>query len=123
MICTGFWITAITRNRAPQIAAARSTLVRAAHGGTVSAAAVTPATITLSNLGPGHIDQFTAIISPPQLAILSVGSVRPRPLVVDSELVARPTATFTLGADHRAIDGRTAAGFLEALKAHLEQEA
>ena len=83
---------------------------------------MTTATFTLSNLGPGHIDHFTAVISPPQLAILTAGSVQPRPLVVDTKLVVRPTATFTLGVDHRAINGRVAAAFLEVLKTSLERE-
>jgi len=102
------------------IAAERVRLVEQAHAGKLSAAAMTEATFTLSNMGAGHIDQFTAIISPPQVAILSVGSVQPRPLVVGDELVIRPTATFTLGADHRAIDGRQSAAFLEQLKVILE---
>ena len=105
-----------------EIAAERAKLVQQAHDGKLSTSAMTPATFTLSNLGPGHIDHFTAIISPPQLAILSVGSILKRPLVVNDELAARPSATFTLGVDHRAIDGRAAAGFLEALKTALEQE-
>ncbi|MDP6239211.1 MAG: dihydrolipoamide acetyltransferase family protein [Alphaproteobacteria bacterium] len=105
-----------------EIAAARSKLVQQAHEGKLSAVAMTTATFTLSNLGPGHIDHFTAVISPPQLAILTAGSVQPRPLVVDTKLVVRPTATFTLGVDHRAINGRVAAAFLEVLKTSLERE-
>lgn len=102
------------------IAAARERLVQQAHAGKLSATAMTGATFTLSNLGAGHIDHFTAIINPPEVAILSVGSIQPRPLVAGSELVVRPTAMFTLGVDHRAIDGREAAAFLEQLKGNLE---
>jgi pyruvate dehydrogenase E2 component (dihydrolipoamide acetyltransferase) len=100
----------------------RAVLVQQARDGKLSAAAMSGATFSLSNLGPGHIDHFTAIISPPQVAIVSVGSILPRPVVTAAgDIVARPTATFTLGVDHRAIDGRAAAGFLEALKTALEE--
>jgi pyruvate dehydrogenase E2 component (dihydrolipoamide acetyltransferase) len=103
------------------LAGARAALVGQARDGRLSAGAMGGSTFTLSNLGPGHIDHFTAIISPPQVAILSVGSILPRPVVTgDGQLAARATATFTIGVDHRAIDGRAAAGFLEALKVALE---
>ena len=65
--------------------------------------------------------EFSAIISPPQVAILAVGSIMERPLVIDGALAVRPTAAFTLGVDHRAIDGRAAAAFLEQLKVVLER--
>lgn len=104
-----------------QISESREQLVKQTHAGKLSAKAMNGATFTLSNLGSGNIDIFTAIISPPQLAILSVGSILPRPLVVGNELMIRPTAFFTLGADHRAIDGRAAAAFLEELKSFLEE--
>jgi len=104
------------------IAEERARLVAQAHAGKLSAAAMTAATFTLSNMGRGHIDHFTAIISPPQVAILSVGSVLPRPHVVAGELAVRPTAGITVGADHRAVDGRAAAAFLEALKTALEND-
>jgi len=102
------------------IAAEREQIVRQAHKGTLSAAALVEPTFTLTNVGPGHIDAFSAIISPPQVAILAVGSIMDRPVVVEGALAVRPTATFTLGVDHRAIDGRAAQAFLEQLKANLE---
>lgn len=103
-----------------EIAQTRARLVEQAHAGNLPAAVLHGATFTLSNVGAGHIDQFTAIISPPQVAILSVGSVEPRPFVAGAELAVRPTAILTLGVDHRAIDGRQAAAFLEDLKQTLE---
>jgi pyruvate dehydrogenase E2 component (dihydrolipoamide acetyltransferase) len=106
-----------------QIAIERSRLVEQARGGRMAAELLSAPTFTLSNMGKGHIDQFTAIISPPQVAILSVGGVQPRPLVSGGALVARPSAVFTLGADHRAIDGREAGRFLEQLKTELEAAA
>ncbi len=102
------------------IAAERAQIVAQARLGKLSGGAQAQPTFTLSNVGAGHIDAFTAIISPPQLAILSVGSVMPRPVVVGQKLEVRPTASFTLGADHRAVDGRQAAAFLEELKQNLE---
>ena len=102
------------------MAAERKRLVQQALMGSLSATAMSEPTVTLSNVGPGHIDAFTAIISPPQVAILSVGSVQPRPMVDNGTLVVRTAAVVTLGADHRAIDGRQSAAFLETLKAMLE---
>ncbi len=110
----------VQRRSLLEIAEERRRLIEGIQAGKLSGEALSGASFTLSNIGPGEIDQFTAIISPPQLAILSVGSVLPRPVVVDSGLVVRSTATFTLGADHRAIDGRQAAAFLQRLKAILE---
>jgi pyruvate dehydrogenase E2 component (dihydrolipoamide acetyltransferase) len=101
------------------MAAERERLVEQARDGKFESVRGEP-TFSLSNIGAGHIDHFTALISPPQVAILSVGSIRPRPTVVGEELVIRPTATFTLGVDHRAVDGREAAAFLEELKAIME---
>ena len=106
-----------------QIAAERARVVAQARAGKLPAEALAAPTFTLSNVGAGHIDQFTAIISPPQVAILSAGSVQLRPLVVGAQLMVRPAVTFTLGADHRAVDGRQAARFLEHLKRELEAEA
>ena len=105
-----------------KIAQKRSKLVNQAHDGKLTASAMTPATLTLSNIGPGHINHFTAIISPPQLAILSSGSIQSQPMVVNNDIIVRPTTTFTLGVDHRAIDGILAAAFLESLKLNLEKD-
>lgn len=104
-----------------ELALERGRVVEQARAGKLSASAMTEATFTLSNVGAGHIDSFTAIINPPQVAILSVGSVLTRPLAVGNRLLIHPTAVFTLGVDHRAIDGRQAAAFLESLKVNLEQ--
>ena len=106
-----------------EVAAERAQVVAQARAGKLSAAALAAPTFTLSNVGPGHVDHFTAIISPPQVAILSVGSVQVQPLVVGAQVLARPAATFTIGVDHRAVDGRQAARFLEDLKRDLETNA
>jgi pyruvate dehydrogenase E2 component (dihydrolipoamide acetyltransferase) len=71
-------------------------------------------TFTISNLGMYGITSFTSIINPPQSAILSVGAIKRRPVVVDKEdsINVRPMMNLTLGADHRIVDGAVAAQFL-----------
>ncbi|WP_420645084.1 dihydrolipoamide acetyltransferase family protein [Candidatus Leptofilum sp.] len=82
-------------------------------------------TFTISNLGMLGIDHFTAIINPPQSAILAVGRTVKQPLVVETEagdeLVIRPLLKMTLSVDHRTVDGAVAARFLQDLIAGLEQ--
>ena len=77
---------------------------------------VAEATFTITNLGSTGIDLFTPIISPPQVAILGVGTIQPRPLVVGNELTVRSTAHLCLVFDHRAIDGVPAGKFLQELR-------
>jgi pyruvate dehydrogenase E2 component (dihydrolipoamide acetyltransferase) len=78
-------------------------------------------TFTVSNLGMFDVDNFVAIINPPQCAILAVGRVAPR-VVPDEERVAvRSMMTMSLSADHRVVDGAIAARFLQAIKGHLER--
>jgi pyruvate dehydrogenase E2 component (dihydrolipoamide acetyltransferase) len=81
-------------------------------------------TFTVSNLGMFGVTSFTAIINPPQAAILSVGSVGPRPVVrADGEIAARQTMTVTLACDHRILYGADAALFLARIRELLEQPA
>ena len=77
-------------------------------------------TFTLSNLGMFDIEQFTAIINPPEAAILAVGSTVRKPVVVDGEVVARERMRVTMSCDHRVIDGATGAAFLGTFKNMLE---
>ena len=69
------------------------------------------------------IDQFIAVLNPPQVAILAVGSIEERPLVVDGDLVVAPALTLTLTCDHRAIDGSEGAEFLQTVQAFVETPA
>jgi len=109
------------RNRSLEdLAAEREPLVKQALAGALNASAMAEPTFTLTNVGQGHVDSFNAIISPPQVAILAVGSLQPRALVANNEVKICQSATFTLGVDHRAVDGRDAAAFLESLKTALE---
>jgi pyruvate dehydrogenase E2 component (dihydrolipoyllysine-residue acetyltransferase) len=78
------------------------------------------ATFSISNLGMFGIDEFTAVINPPEGAILAVGAMSPKPVVRNSELVVRQMMRVTMSCDHRAIDGATGAKFLQTFKKILE---
>jgi pyruvate dehydrogenase E2 component (dihydrolipoamide acetyltransferase) len=77
-------------------------------------------TFTISNLGMFDVDEFIAVINPPQAAILAVASVRETPVVRDGEIVVGNTMQITLAADHRALDGAEVAHFLQSVKRYLE---
>jgi len=77
-------------------------------------------TFTISNLGMYGVDSFTAIINPPQGAILAVGRTVDKPVGRDGEIVLRPMANFTLSSDHRIVDGVAAARFMADLREALE---
>lgn len=74
---------------------------------------------TLSNLGAFGADEFTSIVTPPQVAVLSVGALKLRPTVIDGQVRAQRTLALTLGVDHRAIDGAYAATSLSDLTSHI----
>jgi len=78
------------------------------------------ATFSLSNLGMFEIDQFTAIINPPEAGILAVGQTIEKPVVVGGEVVVRKRMRVTMSCDHRVIDGASGAAFLGTFKAMLE---
>ena len=80
----------------------------------------TGATFSVSNLGMYGIDEFTAIINPPEGAILAVGAMAPKPVVRDGQIVVRQLMRVTASFDHRVIDGATGAQFLQTLKKILE---
>ncbi len=80
----------------------------------------TGASFSISNLGMLGIDEFTAIINPPEAAILAVGAVTAKPVVRDNEIVIRQVMRVTMSCDHRIIDGATGARFLQTFKKILE---
>jgi pyruvate dehydrogenase E2 component (dihydrolipoamide acetyltransferase) len=80
----------------------------------------TGSTFSVSNLGMFEIDQFTAVISPPEAGIIAVGSIAPKPVVWDGQVVPRRRMRITMSCDHRVIDGATGAAFLKTLKQMLE---
>jgi pyruvate dehydrogenase E2 component (dihydrolipoamide acetyltransferase) len=77
-------------------------------------------TFTISNLGMFDIEEFTAIINPPDACILAVGSIVNKPVVKNGQIVVGNTMKVTLSCDHRVVDGATAAQFLQTLKAMIE---
>jgi len=77
-------------------------------------------TFTISNLGMYGVDAFTAIINPPESAILAIGRTTDTPVGRDGRVVLRPMATFTLSSDHRIVDGVTAARFIADLREAIE---
>ena len=97
-------------------------LTKKAREGALTREEVQDGTFTISNLGMYGIQSFTAIINPPQTAILAVGTLKRKPVVVDQEdtIAVRPMMMMTLGVDHRVIDGAVAAEFLAALVKALE---
>jgi len=104
-----------------EIAAASIRLIDAARHGDLQPDDLMGGTFTISNLGMFGVSHFTAIINPPQVAILAVGAIEQRVVVLDNNaLAARPQLTLTLAADHRVIDGALAARFLQRLKGILE---
>jgi pyruvate dehydrogenase E2 component (dihydrolipoamide acetyltransferase) len=80
----------------------------------------TGSTFSLSNLGMMQIDQFTAIINPPEVAILAVGTAEDQPVVVNGELRTRKRVRVTMSCDHRAVDGAVGARFLVTLRRLIE---
>ena len=77
-------------------------------------------TFTISNLGMFGIDEFTAIVNPPDACILAVGGIQEVPVVKNGQVVPGHTMKLTLSCDHRAVDGATGAAFLQTLKQYLE---
>jgi len=80
----------------------------------------TGATFSISNLGMFGIDEFTAVINPPEGGILAVGAMTPKPVVRDNEIVIRQIMRVTMSCDHRVIDGATGAKFLQTVRKILE---
>ena len=77
-------------------------------------------TFTISNMGMLKVEEFSAIINPPQVAIVAVGAVKPAPVVIDDKIVVRSVMKMTISADHRAVDGAYAAGFMNKVKEILQ---
>jgi len=80
----------------------------------------TGSTFSVSNLGMFGIDQFTAIINPPEAGILAIGGVEEKPIVVDGQLEIRQRMRVTMSCDHRVIDGATGAKFLQTVRRYIE---
>ena len=104
-----------------EIAAERTEVVTRAREGKLRRADLEGGTFTISNLGMYGVEQFVAVLNPPQVAILAVGAVEERPVVEDGDLEIRPLMALTLTCDHRAVDGAAGAEFLRTLKTFVEE--
>jgi pyruvate dehydrogenase E2 component (dihydrolipoamide acetyltransferase) len=94
-------------------------LADGARAGKLPASAYQRGTFTVSTLGATGIDWFTPVLNPPQIAILGIGRMAERAVVISGQVVARPMMTLTLVFDHRALDGHPAGLFLSALAQRL----
>ena len=103
-----------------EIAGMRADLVGRAREAKLRAEDIEGGTFTISNLGMYAVERFTAVLNPPQAALVAVGATEERVVPVDGETVVRPMVTLTGTFDHRAVDGAPAAAFLQTLKESLE---
>jgi pyruvate dehydrogenase E2 component (dihydrolipoamide acetyltransferase) len=111
----------VERKSLVQLAAERGEIVQRTREGKLSQEDLEGGTFTISNLGMYGVEIFTAVLNPPQAAILAVGAIEEKPVVENGDLVARPLMAMTLTCDHRAVDGAKAAEFLRELKTLLEE--
>ena len=103
-----------------ELAATVSRLIADARAGTLKPAELQGSTFTVSNFGALGLDDGVPVINYPEAAILGMGSLKPRPVVVDGEVVARPTMSLTCAFDHRIVDGAQVAAFLRELRDLIE---
>ena len=104
------------------LAAESQERIRRAQDNRLKPADMQHGTFTISNLGVlKQVDQFTAVINPPQVAILAVGAVKQRPVVLNGGLHIRHTVRLTVSGDHRVVDGMVLGRFLAAFQTELEQ--
>uniref|UniRef100_UPI00356586B6 2-oxo acid dehydrogenase subunit E2 n=1 Tax=Thalassovita aquimarina TaxID=2785917 RepID=UPI00356586B6 len=103
-----------------QLMASMRDLVVRARSGRLRGSEMTDGTITISSLGENGVDGMTAVIYPPQVAIVAFGTPRPAPRVVDGAVTARMCVHVTLAADHRVSDGRRGAKFLKEIDTLLQ---
>jgi len=115
--------TAVIRNAAKlrlgEIAVQRRELTERARTNRLRPEDIARGTFTISNLGMHYVDSFTAIIVPPQAAILAVGAIKDRVIAVEGHPAVRPVLSMTLSSDHRVVDGARAAAFLHDLAGFL----
>ncbi len=109
------------RKTLSQVTAERAGLVRRGRERKLLPDELTGSTFTLSNLGMLGVDWGNAILNPPESALLLVGRVRQEPVVVEGQVAIRPRMALTISADHRVLDGASAARFLVRVKELIEQ--
>ena len=104
-----------------EISKARAALVEKGRSGKLTPDDMKGSTFTLSSLGMFGIEEFTANINQPESAILAVGAILDKPVVIDREVMIRPMMKLILSYDHRIIDGAKAAEFMKTLKDVMEE--
>src|SRR5437667_8262617 len=104
----------------PEIGAEVRELAERARARKLRPEEYTGATFSISNLGMFGVDEFTAVINPPEGAILAIGAMAPKPVVRDDQIVVRHIMRVTMSCDHRVIDGATGAQFLQTFKQVME---
>jgi pyruvate dehydrogenase E2 component (dihydrolipoamide acetyltransferase) len=113
-------IRAAERLSLSEIPRIRADLVGRARENKLRAEDLEGGTFTISNLGMYAVERFTAVLNPPQAAIVAVGATEERVVPFDGGTAVRPMLTLTATFDHRAVDGAPAAAFLQTLKESLE---
>ncbi len=116
-------LRSVERQSLAEVAAARGDVVGRARDSKLTAHDLEDGTFTISNLGMFGIEQFVAVLNPPQAAILAVGATVDTPVARDGAVVVRPIMTMTLTVDHRAVDGAAGADFLRTVKQFVEDPA
>ncbi len=116
-------LRSVERQSLAEIATGRGEIVGRARENKLTTQDLEDGTFTISNLGMFGIEQFVAVINPPQAAILAVGATVDTPVARDGEVVVRPMLTMTLTVDHRAVDGAAGADFLRTVKQLVEDPA
>ena len=116
-------VRSVERLTLAELAVARGDVVNRARESKLTAQDLEGGTFTISNLGMFGIEQFVAVLNPPQAAILAVGATLETPVVRDGAVTVRPVMAMTLTVDHRAVDGAAGADFLRTVKQFVEEPA
>ena len=116
-------IRSVERLSLAEVGTARGDIVGRARENKLTAQDLADGTFTISNLGMFGIEQFVAVINPPQAAILAVGATLDTPVARSGSVEVRPMMTMTLTVDHRAVDGAAGADFLRTVKQYVEEPA
>jgi len=116
-------IRGVEKMTLPELSAVTSDLVSRARDGKIRQDEIEGGSFAVTNLGMFGIEDFSAILNPPQSGILAVGAATERPVVVDREICAATIMTVTLSADHRAVDGALAAIWMQAFQRLIEKPA
>jgi len=116
-------VRSVERLSLAEVGAARAEVVGRARNSKLAAQDLEDGTFTISNLGMYGIEQFVAVLNPPQAAILAVGATLDTPVVLGGAVVVKPMMTMTLTVDHRAVDGAEGADFLRTVKQFVEEPA